>query len=106
MSLLLSSLSDWECAPRQRAASLAPHLATLTTHEPEKFPVLSQSDLLSHQKQHPVVSRAVHYVERRRRPSRHERYNESQQMLRVLKQWDKLTLLDGIQGRERSPDQK
>lgn len=61
----------------------------------EKFPVLSQSDLLSHQKQDPVVSRVVHDVERRRRPSMRERY-ESQQTLRVLKQWDKLTLLDGI----------
>lgn len=96
VSLLLSSLCDWESAPRQRAAALAPHLTTLTTPDHEKFPVLSQSDLPSHQKQDPVVSRVVHYVERRRKPSRHERYNESQQTVRVLKQWDKLTLLDGI----------
>lgn len=99
LSLLLSSLCDWESAPRQCAAALAPHLTALTTPDHEEFAVLSQSDLLSHQKQDPVVSRVVHYVERRSRQSRRERYNESQQTLRVLKQWDKFTLLDVILNR-------
>lgn len=75
---LLSSLSDWDCAPRQRAMSMADHLTTLATPGHDVFPALSQADLLSQQKLYPVISRVSHYVERKRRPSRRERYHESQ----------------------------
>lgn len=96
VSSLLSSSSNWDSAPRNRAASLADHLATLEPPGQDMMPSLSLGDLRSHQQQDPVISRVAHYVDRRRRPSRRERFNESQPTLRVLKQWDKLTILDGI----------
>lgn len=96
VSSLLSSLDEWDSAPRQRAASLADHLTTLRPPGQDMLPSLSLAELQSHQQLDPVVSWVTHYVDRKRRPSRRERCNESQPTLRVLKQWDKLTLLNGI----------
>ena len=96
VSSLLSSSDEWDSAPRQRAASLADHLTTLEPPGQDVLPSLSLTDLQSHQQQDPVISRVAHYVDRKRRPSRRERCNESQPTLRVLKQWDRLTLLNGI----------
>lgn len=96
VSSLLSSASDWDVAPRHRATSLADHLATVVVPDRGVSSVLSESELLSHQKCDPVISRVVFYVCRKHRPSRRERGNESLPALRILKQWDKLALLDGI----------
>ena len=96
VSSLLSSFDEWDSAPRQRAASLADYLAALEPPGQDVLPTLSLADLQSHQQQDPVISRVAHYVDRKRRPTRRERYNERQPTLRVLKQWDKLTLLNGI----------
>lgn len=96
VSSILSSLDDWDSAPRQRAASLADHLTTLTPSGQDVLPSLSLSDLQSHQQRDSVISRVIYYVERKRRPSRRERCNESQLTIRLLKQWEKLTLLNGI----------
>uniref|UniRef100_A0A672Y8M8 Gypsy retrotransposon integrase-like protein 1 n=1 Tax=Sphaeramia orbicularis TaxID=375764 RepID=A0A672Y8M8_9TELE len=96
VSSLLSSVDEWDSAPRQRAASMADHLATLGSPGQDVLPSLSLAELQSHQQQDPVISRVAHYVGRKRRPSRRERCNETQPTLRVLKQWDRLTLLDGI----------
>lgn len=60
------------------------------------LPSLFLADLQSHQQQDPVISGVAHYVDRRRRPSRYEHYHEDQPTLTVLKQWDRLTLLNGI----------
>ncbi|KAJ8366666.1 hypothetical protein AAFF_G00345620 [Aldrovandia affinis] len=43
-----------------------------------------------------VLARVIHYVTRGRRPSRRERVKEPLQVLKTLKQWDKLKMLDGI----------
>lgn len=95
VSSVFSSVCDWDSAPQQRAASLADHVDTLIP-DLDTFPALSLEDLLSCQKSDPVISRVISYVDRKRRPSRRERCGESQQTLRVLKQWDKLTLLNGV----------
>ncbi|XP_030592555.1 uncharacterized protein LOC115785199 [Archocentrus centrarchus] len=60
------------------------------------WPFLPLTDLQAHQQKDPVISRVAHYVERKRRPSRRERCNENQPTLKVLKQWDRLTLMGGI----------
>lgn len=96
VSSLLSSFDDWKSVPRQRAASLADHLTTLAPSGRDTLPFMFLSDLQSHQQQGSIISRVRYYVERRRRPSRCERCDESPLTLRVLKQWDRLTLLNGI----------
>lgn len=96
VSSLLSPVNDWDSAPRHRAASLADHLSTLEPPGQDMLPSFSLGDLQSHQQRDPVISRVVHYVDRKRRPSRRERCHEDQPTLRVLKQWDRLTVLNGI----------
>uniref|UniRef100_A0A669EIA0 Gypsy retrotransposon integrase-like protein 1 n=1 Tax=Oreochromis niloticus TaxID=8128 RepID=A0A669EIA0_ORENI len=96
VSSLMSSLCEWESASRQRATSLAGHLTSISPPDCDVSHVLSHTDLLSHQTGDPVISRVARYVERKRRPSRRERYHENQHTLRLLKQWDKLTFLNGV----------
>ncbi|KAJ8381090.1 hypothetical protein SKAU_G00018680 [Synaphobranchus kaupii] len=96
VSSLLSSCGDWDSGPTQRAASLASHLSQLAPPGQDVFSSLSLADLQSHQRQDPTIDRVLHFVERKRRPSRRERDKESQMVLRILKQWERLTVLDGI----------
>ncbi|KAJ8367494.1 hypothetical protein AAFF_G00317170 [Aldrovandia affinis] len=96
VSSLLSSCGDWEERRDERAASLAGHLSQLVPPGLDMFSSLSSADLQSHQRQDPTINRVLHFVERKRRPSRRERDKENQMVLRFLKQWDKLTVLDGI----------
>lgn len=96
VSSILSSFDEWDSAPGQRASSLAGHLTSLEPPGQDVLPSLSLADLRSHQQQDPVISRVVLYVDRKRRPSRRERCNESLETLRILKQWERLTLTNGI----------
>uniref|UniRef100_A0A8C5BFE2 ribonuclease H n=1 Tax=Gadus morhua TaxID=8049 RepID=A0A8C5BFE2_GADMO len=96
VSSLLSSCDDWDSAPRQRAASMSDRLSSLIPPGQDLFSSLSLADLQDHQQQDSVVSRVFIYVDRKQRPSRRERCNESQCTLRVLKQWEKLTILHGV----------
>ncbi|CAI5657560.1 unnamed protein product [Oreochromis niloticus] len=96
VSSLMSSLCEWESASRQRATSLAGHLTSISPPDCDVSHVLSHADLLSHQTGDPVISRVARYVEHKRRPSRRERYHENHHTLRLLKQWDKLTFLNGV----------
>uniref|UniRef100_A0A3P9J9N1 Gypsy retrotransposon integrase-like protein 1 n=1 Tax=Oryzias latipes TaxID=8090 RepID=A0A3P9J9N1_ORYLA len=96
VSSILSAACDWDSASRLRATSLADYLASVAPPAADAPATLSQSSLVSHQQHDPVISRVVVYVERKRRPSRRERCNEGLQTLRILKQWDKLTLLNGV----------
>lgn len=96
VSSVLTASSDWEATSRLRAATLADHLSAVVGPEPCLSSILTSSELQTHQKRDPVVSRVSFFVERKQRPSRRERGHESQQTLRILKQWDKLTILDGI----------
>lgn len=96
VSSLLSAHDDWDSAPKQRATALASHLSSLTPPGQDLCPSLSLVDLQAHQQRDPVISRVMLYFVRKRRPSRRERCNESHHTLRVLKQWEKLTLLNGV----------
>ncbi|CAI5682637.1 unnamed protein product [Oreochromis niloticus] len=96
VSSLMSSVCEWESASRQRATSLAGHLTSISPPDCDVSHVLSHADLLSHQTGDPVISRVARYVERKRRPSRRERYHENHHTLQLLKQWDKLTFLNGV----------
>lgn len=92
VSSLMSSLCEWESASHQRATSLVAHLILISPPACDVFHV----DLLSHQIGDPVISRIAHYVEHKHRPSRVERCHKNQQILRLLKQWDKLTFPIGV----------
>ncbi|KAL0194549.1 hypothetical protein M9458_008121 [Cirrhinus mrigala] len=95
VSSILSSCDEWETGTECRAASFTEHLNSLISGDKDVFHSLSLTDLQEHRKD-PVMSRVCHYVDRKRRPSRRERANENLYVLRILKQWDKLSVLNGI----------
>ncbi|CAM4516070.1 unnamed protein product [Leuciscus chuanchicus] len=69
------------------------------------LPVFSMEDIRMKQKADPTVSRVAFFVERKRRPSRRERDNETAPVIRLMKHWEKLEVKDGVLYR-RSKDQK
>ncbi|XP_029702048.1 uncharacterized protein [Takifugu rubripes] len=99
VSTVLSASNDWEVASRHRAVSLADHLSALVGPEPCLSSALSKHELQSHQESDVVVSRVAFFVNRKIRPSRRERAHENQQVLRILKQWERLAVIEGIQYR-------
>ncbi|TWW62971.1 hypothetical protein D4764_04G0016180 [Takifugu flavidus] len=96
VSTVLSASNDWEVASRHRAVSLADHLSALVGPEPCLSSALSKHELQSHQESDVVVSRVAFFVNRKIRPSRRERAHENQQVLRILKQWERLAVIEGI----------
>lgn len=72
VSSLLSSCDDWDAVPALRAAALAGHLRQLAPPCLDLFSSLSLVDLKNHQRQDRTVNRVLHFVERKRRPSRRE----------------------------------
>lgn len=96
VSSVLSSCDEWETGTACRATSVAEHINSLICGDKEVFHSLSLTDLHGHQSKDPVIARVCHYVSRERRPSRRERANENLCVLRILKQWNKLSVHDGI----------
>lgn len=95
VSSILSSCDEWETVTECRAASIAEHLDSLINSD-EVFHSLSLADLQDHQHKDPVIARVCYYIDRKCRPSRRERANEHLYVLRILRQWDKLSVLNGI----------
>ncbi|KAK9977063.1 hypothetical protein ABG768_018884, partial [Culter alburnus] len=96
VSSILSSCGDWDLGAVSRATSLADHMSSLIPACQDVSHTFSLSELQCQQHNDAVISRVSFYVTRKRRPSRRERVNEDLRVLRILKQWDKLFLLNGI----------
>uniref|UniRef100_A0AAQ4QA44 Gypsy retrotransposon integrase-like protein 1 n=1 Tax=Gasterosteus aculeatus aculeatus TaxID=481459 RepID=A0AAQ4QA44_GASAC len=86
---------DHDCLPSQ--AFLLPQLVrSIQPHELSDVHPLPRDKLLDLQRADPSLSRVLHFVERRRRPSRRERAAEPVEALRLLRHWEKLTLNMGV----------
>ncbi|KAI4871772.1 hypothetical protein NFI96_001511 [Prochilodus magdalenae] len=96
VSCLLTSHESWDAGSRQRAASIVDHVEELIPSSQDTLPTWSIEELRSHQLQDTSIARALFYVERKRRPTRRERFNETPESLKILKHWEKLTLINGI----------
>lgn len=55
-----------------------------------------ESEPINLQEQDDVLSRVFFYVQRRRRPSRRERAGESRAVMKLLRQWSKLSIKNGM----------
>ncbi|KAJ8001345.1 hypothetical protein DPEC_G00168570 [Dallia pectoralis] len=60
------------------------------------LPVFSMEDVRRKQKADPTVSRVAFFVERKTRPSRRERDNETAPVIRLLKHWERFEVKDGV----------
>lgn len=68
----------------------------LTTSGQSHLPVFSIQELQDKQQQDPSLSKVLSFLIRGRLPSRRERAHETDNVLRMLKQWYKLKMLDGL----------
>ncbi len=96
VSSILSSCDDWDSGAVSWATSLDGHLSLLIPDCQDVTHAFSLSEIQSQQHNDSVISRVAFYVSRKRRPSRRERANENMHVLRLLKQWDRLFLLNDI----------
>lgn len=87
---------EWELGARTRAICLAQDIQQLTPPGQSALPVFTLKELQDKQEEDDILSRVFHYVGRGRRPSRREKFKEPTRAVKVLKQWNKLKLLDGI----------
>ncbi|KAK9962690.1 hypothetical protein ABG768_008044 [Culter alburnus] len=97
VSAVLEAHAQWEVGARNRAISwLAQEIQQTLPVGQNPLPVYSLKELQEKQEGDHVLSRVLFYVCRGRKPSRRERAKEPYKALRLLKQWDRLKLLDGI----------
>lgn len=67
--------------------------------EPEDdtlLPSLSRDMIKRYQENDPIVGKAKAYLEAGRRPTKSQMRNEKKMVLELLKEWDKLQMIDGV----------
>lgn len=97
VSAVLAGHVEWDHGSKQRVVSwLAQDLERLVPPGQSALPVLPLQKLQDEQRMDPTLSHVIPFVTRGRRPSRRERAGLSLKVLKTLKQWEKLKMLDGI----------
>lgn len=96
VSAVLQSHIEWDAGPRLCAVEVLQYLPQLVPQGQDAFPAYSEKDLRDKQLEDKTLSRVLSYVERRRRPSRRERFKEPVSVTRYLKHWDRLTVNNGV----------
>lgn len=96
VSAVCTSQVDWALGAETKAMALVDHLPQLVSSGQDTLQAYSAESLRNMQLEGRVLSRVISYVESRQRPTRRDRTGESAVVLRYLKQWDKLTMKDGI----------
>lgn len=92
---LCQSKCDWIGAAESRALGLVQNVQHLSEGQ-DALPMFSAEELRLCQERDSCVSRVLPFVAVRKRPSRRERHGADQKVLRLLKQWDKLEVRDGV----------
>lgn len=87
---------EWDLGARTRAMSVVDHLPQIMSVGEDMLPAYSEQELREKQLADRILSKVLYYVERRHRPSRRERANESMIVVRYLKNWEKLIVHNGI----------
>lgn len=96
VSAVLQSHIEWDAGPRLRSVEVLQYLPQLVPPGQDALPACSEKDLRDKQLEDKTLSRVLSYVERRRRPSRRERFKEPVSVTRYLKHWDRLTVSNGV----------
>lgn len=86
---------NWMDAAEIRALQLVQH-GQKTAGFPDIFPVFCKQELQQSQQNDPSISYVLPFVVNRKHPSRRERHGASTQVLRLIKQWDKLEVRDNL----------
>lgn len=95
-SALMQCHTQWDTATRIRSTVLIDQVQALTSAGQDALPSISKAELRQKQQEDADLVRVIYYAERRRRPSRRERPNETTETLKLLRQWHKLAVIEGI----------
>ncbi|KAK0145362.1 Retrovirus-related Pol polyprotein from transposon 412 [Merluccius polli] len=85
----------WNDTAESRALYLTQNIQQLSSGR-DALPMFSAQELQLAQEQDPVISKVLPFVSARKRPSRRERHGADSKVLRLLKQWDRLEVHDGV----------
>ncbi|KAK0149499.1 hypothetical protein N1851_009770 [Merluccius polli] len=85
----------WNDAAGSRALYLTQNILQLSSGR-DALPMFSAQELQLAQERDPVISKVLPFVSARKRPSRRERHGADSKVLRLLKQWDRLEVHDGV----------
>uniref|UniRef100_A0A9J7ZL63 Gypsy retrotransposon integrase-like protein 1 n=1 Tax=Cyprinus carpio carpio TaxID=630221 RepID=A0A9J7ZL63_CYPCA len=97
VSAILMNQVEWNAGPKGEVHYwLAQDVHNLVPAGQDALPVFTLKELQDKQSEDPVLSRVLSYVSRGRRPSRRERTKETLKILKTLKQWERLRMLDGV----------
>lgn len=93
---IFESCLDWESGRTVRGTKMAFCADRLLQGGVEALPVFSAEDIQKRQRTDPTLARVIFFVDRKKRPSRRERDNETVPVLRLLKHWEKLVVKDSV----------
>lgn len=96
VTAVLQSHIEWDAGPRARAVEVLQYLPQMVPPGQDTLPAYTEKDLREKQLEDMTLSRVMYYVQRRRRPSRRERFKESVSVTRYLKHWDRLAFNNGV----------
>ncbi|XP_035987301.1 uncharacterized protein LOC118560421 [Fundulus heteroclitus] len=86
----------WNVSTEARAVQLVQTVQQVATTGLEPLPAFSLEELQRNQEQDLSISKILPFVSRKRRPSRREREGFDPGALVLLKQWERLKVLDGV----------
>ncbi|KAI8517499.1 hypothetical protein Bbelb_035160 [Branchiostoma belcheri] len=88
---------NYVAPPSEPLSVTLAEIAGASPFEPmQTLPGFSQADLAQQQRDDPILDRVIHFVGRGRKPDRREREGEHREVNRILGQWDRLELRNGI----------
>lgn len=93
---LLESCSEWESGRLLCNVKFVQCPGSLLQGGVPTLPTFSAEDIKRSQKDDCVIARVRFFIERKRRPSRRERGHETAHVLRMLKHWEKLQMINDI----------
>ncbi len=92
---LCQSYCSWTDGAESRALHLVHHVQTISVCR-ETLPAFSVQELRRSQQEDPTIAKVLSFLIKQRRPSRRDRHGASAQVLRLLKQWNKLEVRDDV----------
>lgn len=96
VAAVFSNHLSWDDATRMQTIPLVGFVQQITDVGFDALPSYSHQELRDSQLQDEHLQRVMFYVDQKRRPSRRVRMGEPSAVRKLLKQWDKLSLADGV----------
>lgn len=93
---VLDSHDHWDAAAESRATGLIQSVQHLAPPGQDPLPALSLEELCQSQKLDPGISKVMPFLYRQRRPSRRERDSLDASAMVLIKQWERLKVVDGV----------